>query len=70
MASLLGKLFKMKVKPPLPSDVPMSDNNLNSISASPPDVECILKSLQPGKATGPLPMSDLFNFTLAVVRYL
>ena len=60
----------------------MSYNNLNSISTSLPEVESILKSLQLDKATGPdainncvlkelatplsLPLSDLFNFSLAI----
>ena len=65
----------------LPPDVPKSENNLNSISTSPLEVESILKSLQLGKATGPdainnrilrelasplsLPLSDLFNYSLS-----
>ena len=70
-----GQTMLDESKASLPSDVPMSNNNLNSISAS-PVVESILKSLQLGKATGPdainnrvlkelatplsLPLSDLF----------
>ena len=65
----------------LPPDVPISENNLNSILTSPLEVESILKSLQLGKATGPdainnrilrelasplsLPLSDLFNYSLS-----
>ena len=65
----------------MPPDVPVSENNLNSISTSPLEVESILKSLQLGKATGSdainnrilrelasplsLPLSDLFNYSLS-----
>ena len=65
----------------MPPDVPISENNLNSISTSPLEVESILKSLQLGIATGPdainyrylrelasplsLPLSDLFNYSLS-----
>ena len=65
----------------LPSDTPIPDNNLNSISTSPSEVASTLKSLQLGKVTGPdainnrilkelatplsFPLSDLFNFSLA-----
>ena len=65
----------------LPPDVPISENNLNSISTSPLEVESILKSLQLGKATGldainnrnlrelasplSLLLSDHFNYSLS-----
>ena len=70
----------------LPSDTPIPDNNLNSISTSPSEVASTLKSLQLGKATGPdainngilkelatplsFPLSDLFKFSLALAKYL
>ena len=78
----VGQTVLDERKASLSSDVPMSDNNLNSISSSPPEVESILKSLQLSKATGPdainnrilrelatplyIPLSDLFNFSLAI----
>ena len=78
----VGQTMLDESKASLPPDVPMSNNNLNFISTSPPEVESILKSLQLGKATGPdamnnrilkelatplsLPLSDLFNFSLAI----
>ena len=65
----------------LPPNIDPPDNNLNSISTSPHEVESILKSLQLGKASGPdeisnhilkklatplsSPLSNLFNFSLA-----
>ena len=68
----------------LPPDVPLSENNLNSILTSPLEVESILKSLQLGKASGPdainnrilrelasplsLPLSDLFNYSLSTSK--
>ena len=78
----VGQTMLDESKASLLGDVPMSNNNLNFISTSPPEVESILKSLQLGKATGPdainnrilkelatplsLPLSDLFNFSLAI----
>ena len=85
-ATLLNDFFVEQTKldesnSSLPPDVPISENNLNSISTSPLEVESILKSLQLGKATGPdainnrilrelasplsLPLSDLFNYSLS-----
>ena len=65
----------------LPPNIDPPENNLNSISTSPHEVESILKSLQLGKASGPDdisnhilkklatplsgPFSNLFNFSLA-----
>ena len=65
----------------LPPNIDPPENNLNSISTSPHEVESILKSLQLGKASGPdeisnhilkklatplsSPLSNLFNFSLA-----
>ena len=78
----VGQTMLDESKASLLGDVPMSNNNLNFISTSPPEVESIFKSLQLGKATGPdainnrilkelatplsLPLSDLFNFSLAI----
>ena len=80
----VGQTVLDERKAPLPSDVPMSDNNLNSTWASPPEVESILKSLQLDKVRGPdainnrilrelatplsFPLSDLFNFSLAISK--
>ena len=81
-ASLLnvGQTILDESRASLPSDLPIPDNNLNTISTSPFEVESILKSLPIGKATGPdainnrilqelatplsSPLSDLFNFSL------
>ena len=84
-ASLLNDFFVGQTvldesRASLPSDLPIPDNNLNTISTSPFEVESILKSLPLGKATGPdainnrilrelatplsSPLSDLFNFSL------
>ena len=65
----------------LPPNIEPPENNLNSISTSPHEVESILKSLQLRKASGPdeisnhilkklatflsRPLSNLFNFSLA-----
>ena len=51
----------------LPSDTPIPDNNLNSISTSPSEVASTLKSLQLGKATGPDAINNriLKEFNLA-----
>ena len=85
-ASLLNDFFVGqtnldKSQASLPSDTPIPDNNLNSISTSTSEVASTSKSLQLGKATGPdainnrilkelatplsFPLSDLFNFSLA-----
>ena len=76
-ATLMNDFFVEQTK----LDVPISENNLKSISTSPLEVESILKSLQLGKETGPdaitnrilrelasplsLPLSDLFNYSLS-----
>ena len=68
----------------LPPNIDPPENNLNSISTSPHEVESILKSLQLGKASGPDeisnhilkklatplsgPLSNLFNFSLATCK--
>ena len=49
----VGQTMLDESKASLPPDVPMSNNNLNSTSTSPPEIESILKSLQLGKSTGP-----------------
>ena len=88
-ATLLNDFFVEQTKldesnVSLPPDVPISENNLNSISTSPLEVESILKSLQLGKAIGldainnlifwelasplSLPLSDLFNYSLSTGR--
>ena len=65
----------------LPLHIDPPENNINSISTSPHEVESFLKSLQLGKASGPdeisdhilnkiatplpRPLSNLLNFSLA-----
>ena len=85
-ASLMNDLFVEQTildesNATLPPNIDPPENNLNSISTSPHEVESILKSLQLGKASGPDeisnhilkklatplsgPLSNLFNFSLA-----
>ena len=68
----------------LPPNIDTTENNPNSISTSPHEVEFILKYLQLGKASGPdetsnhilkktsypmsLSFSNLFNFSLATAK--
>ena len=70
-----------KTNASLPPNIDPPENNLNSISTSPHEVESILNSLQLGKASGPdeisnhilkkiatplsCPLRNLFNFSLA-----
>ena len=50
----------------LPPNTDPSENNLNSISTSPHEVESILKSLQLGKASGP---DEISNHILKKTSY-
>ena len=50
----------------LPPNIDPSENNLNSISTSPHEVESILKSLHLGKASGP---DEISNHILKKTSY-
>ena len=64
---LVGQTILDESNASLPSDIHPAENNLNSISTSPLEVEYIFKSLQLGKASGPDEISNRILKRLATL---